>query len=60
LLPNKVCLAPGRRSRPKKTAKSAENASDLASVFEPVSIALSICVVARDLGQAQRAEHGRI
>jgi hypothetical protein len=45
-------------SRLHETGKRDENASYLPRVFGPIAVALSVAAVARDLGQAQRTEHG--
>ena len=47
-----------RRSDLHETGKRGENAPDLPRVFESIAIVLSVAVVAHDLGQAERTEHG--
>jgi len=51
-------LVPNHRRRLHKPSETVEYSPYFARVFQPVSVALSISVVAHDVGQTQSAEHG--
>jgi len=54
----RMILAPHGGSSLDKAGESTEKASDLAGVFEPVSVPLAVRLVPHDLGQAERGQHG--
>ena len=43
---------------PSQSEMRSENVADFTGVLEPIAITFAVAVVAHDLGQAQRAEHG--